>query len=227
MSSVLLLSLALAVAQPVEYKRERGTGTMTISTAGNGVKEFRISTIGAAGHSCDLEGTIKGNVGRQRGSAQDTAECLITFKQKGDTMEVDSPTLDICSESCGARATFYGNYYLPPAACKPGPSKKTKDEFLKQYKARNYAQAYVTLNEWFGKCEHLMFWIDVDRTRNDLALTQYHMNQPAACLATLAKNYAAEKNTMEEVQLGLPREEYEAYASTAKATFHNLKLCGK
>jgi len=46
MSSVLLLSLALAVAQPVEYKRERGTGTMTISTASNGVKEFRISTIG-------------------------------------------------------------------------------------------------------------------------------------------------------------------------------------
>jgi len=227
MASTLLFALALAAIQPGEYKRERGSGTLTITSAGNGTKEFRISTIGSAAHMCELEGTISGNIGKQRGGEPGDPECLVAFTQQGNKIEVDTPTLDVCSESCGARATFYGSYYLPPPACKPAAIRKTKDEFLKQYKARNYAQAYDTLNEWFGKCEHLMFWVDVDRTRNDLALTQYHMNQPGACMATLANTYAARKKSIEDVQLGLPNVEFEAYVSTARATFHNLKLCGK
>lgn len=227
MAAVLLLALALGAAQPVEYIRERGSGTLTITPAVDGTKEFRISTIGAAGHMCELDGTLTGNIGKQKQYDPSDPECRITVTQKGGMLEVDSPTMEACSEGCGARATFYGNYYLPPPACKPGASRHTKDAFLSQYKARNYVQAYDTLNEWFGQCEHLMFWVDVDKTLNDLALTQYHMNQPASCMATLAKTYAARKQSMEDVQMGLPNVDYESYASIAKATFHNLKLCRK
>jgi len=227
MAPLFLLALAFADVQPGEYTRELGTGTLTITSAGAGIKEFRISTIAAAGHMCELDGTLNGNVGKQKQYDADSPECLVNFTQRGNVVDVASNTREACLEGCGARATFEGTFYLPPAACKPGASRQVKDTFLRQYKARNYAQAYQTLNEWFGKCEHLMFWVDVDNTRNDLALAQFHMNQPAACLATLAKTYAAKKKTIEEVQLRLAYVDYEAYASTAKATFHNLKLCKK
>lgn len=72
----------------------------------------------------------------------------------------------------------------------------------------------------------LPHWTEADRVLNDLMLA-HHMQQPAACMATLAKTYAAEMKTMKAVEDDLPPADYDAYASTAKDTFHNLKLCGK
>jgi hypothetical protein len=69
--------------------------------------------------------------------------------------------------------------------------------------------------------------MEADRARNDLALAQYHMKQSSACKATLAKTYAAGMKTLKAVEEDLPPIDYEAYAGTAKATFHNLKLCSK
>ena len=46
-------------------------------------------------------------------------------------------------------------------------------------------------------------------------------------METLARTYAAEMKTIKAVEENLPPADYEAYAGTAKATYHNLKLCGK
>ena len=227
MATALLLSLALATAQPVEYEREGGTGTLTITPAGKGMKKFGLSTFGANAHTCELGGHIKGTQGTLYDKEPGQPECRITFAQKGDVIEVTTQTQDACSGVCGARATFEGKYFLPPAACTPAASKATKDAFLAQYKAKNYQFAFEMLNGWLDQCSHLLHWMEADRARNDLALAQYHMKQPEACVDTLARTYAAEMKTIKAVEDSLPPVDYEAYAGTAKATFHNLKLCGK
>lgn len=227
MAAALLLALALATAQPVDYEREGGTGTLTIMPSAKGTKKFGLSTFGANAHTCELGGTIKGNQGTLYDHEPGEPECRITFTQKGDMIEVTAQSQDACSSVCGVRATFEGRYFLPPPACTAGASKEVKDAFLAQYKAKHYQQAYDTLNGWLDQCSYLLHWMESDRVLNDLALAQYHMQQPAACLATLAKTYAAEMKTIKAVEEELPPADYDAYASTAKATFHNQKLCGK
>lgn len=227
MATAALLLLALAAPQSVEYEREGGTGTLTITTAANGVKKFGISTFGANAHTCELSGNIQGTIGRLDDQEPGQPECRIVFTQKGDVMEVRPQSEDACAGLCGIRATFDGRYMVPPAACLPAASKTAKESFLALYKAKNYQQAYDTLNKWYSACGHLQHWMELDRTRNDLALTQYHMKQPAACRATLSATLAAEMKTLKAVETELAPLDYEAYAGTAKATFHNLKLCSK
>ena len=227
MATVLLFALALAGAQPVEYEREGGTGTLTITPAAKGMKKFGLSTFGANAHTCELGGNIKGTQGTLYDDEPGQQDCHITFTQKGDMIEVTKQSQDACLGVCGARATFEGKYYLPPPACTPSASKAVKEAFLVQYKAKNYQQAYETMSGWLNECSHLLYWMESDRALNDLALAQYHMKQPAACMDTLARTYAAEMKTMKAVEENLPPADFEAYAGTAKATFHNLKLCGK
>lgn len=227
MATAALLLLALAAPQSVEYEREGGTGTLTITSAANGVKKFAISTFGANAHTCELSGTIQGSVGRLDDQEPGQPECRIVFAQKGNVIDVRPQSEDACGGLCGIRATFDGKYMVPPAACLPAPSKAAKESFLALYKAKNYQQAYDTLNKWYAACGSLQHWMELDRVRNDLALTQYHMKQPAACRATLAQTLAAEMKTLKAVEEELAPLDYEAYAGTAKATFHNLKLCSK
>ncbi|WP_342114327.1 hypothetical protein [Pseudoduganella sp. OTU4001] len=227
MAPAILLLLALSAAQPVEYEREGGSGTLTISPGANGVKKFGISAFGANAHSCELGGTIKGNVGRVYENEPGQPECLINFAQQGGAIEVTAQSMEACSSMCGARATFEGKYLLPPPACTPGANKAAKAGFLELYRAKQYQQAFDTLNNWFAQCANLQHWMEADRTRNDLAITLYHMKQPSACLATLSRTYAAEMKSMKAVEAELAPLDYEAYASTAKATFHNLKICSK
>lgn len=227
MATVLLLALALAAAQPVEYEREGGTGTLTITATAKGMKTFGLSTFGANAHTCELGGHIKGTQGTVYDNEPGQPECRITFAQKGDVIEVTAQSQDACAGMCGARATFEGRYFLPPPACTPGASKAAKDAFLALYRAKNYQQAYDTLDTWLDQCSHLLHWMETDRALNDMALAQYHMKQPEACMETLSKTHAAEMKTLKGVEESLPPADYEAYASTAKATFHNLKLCSK
>ncbi|XLZ72960.1 hypothetical protein ABT364_13585 [Massilia sp. SR12] len=227
MGSAVLLMLALAAAQPVEYEREGGTGTLTITTDAKGVKKFTISTFGANAHTCELGGTIQGTVGRLDEREPGQPECRILFARTGNVIDVKPQSDDACAGLCGLRATFDGRYMVPPAACVPAASKASKESFLALYKAKSYQQAYDALNKWYKACGHLQHWMELDRARNDLALTQYHMKQSAACRATLAPTMAAEMKTLKAVQEELAPLDYEAYAGTAKATFHNLKLCSK
>ncbi|WP_028100807.1 hypothetical protein [Pseudoduganella violaceinigra] len=229
MSTALLLALALdlTAAPPVEYDREGGTGTLTITQGSNGEKKFTLSTFGPNAHDCELSGSIKGTIGTLDDQGPGEPECRIAFAQKGSVVEVTPQSMEACAGVCGARATFHGRYYVAPRACKPAASKATKDAFLVQYKAKNYQQAYDTLNGWLGQCSHLMHWMEADQVRNDLAMTQFHLKQPAACLATLAKNYAAKMKTIKALEEELPPMDYEAYVKTAKATFFNQKLCSQ
>lgn len=227
MGSAVLLLVLLAAAPPVEYEREGGSGTLTLSTNAKGVKKFAISTFGANAHTCELGGTIHGTFGRLDDQEPGQPECRIAFAQKGNVIEVTSQSEEACAGMCGSRASFDGRYMVPPAACLPAASKASKESFLTLYKAKSYQQAYDTLNKWYMACGHLQHWMELDRTRNDLALTQYHMKQPAACRATLAQTLAAEMKTLKAVEEELAPLDYEAYAGTAKATFHNLKLCSK
>jgi hypothetical protein len=212
---------------PVEYEREGGTGTLTLTPGANGVRKFGISTFGANAHTCELGGTIRGGVGKLYEQEAGQPPCHISFAQKGTVIEVKAQSLEACMGYCGARASFEGRYHLPPQACTPGASKAVKAAFLKFYKGKNFDQAYDTLNGWFGQCSHLTHWMEADRTRNDLAVTLFHLKQPASCLSTLAATYAAQMKSLKALEEDLPPLDYEAYAAIAKATFHNLKLCGK
>lgn len=218
---------APAVAVPVEYERAGGSGTLTITPGPNGLRRFGLSTFGANAHTCELGGTIKDNIGTLYDNEPGQPQCRISFRQRGDVIDVTAVSYEACMGLCGARATFEGKYQLPPEACKQAAARSTRERFGALYKAKQYQQAYDTLHGWFVQCSGLLHWMEADRARNDMAITQYHLKRPAACLQTLSATYAAPLKSMAAVEEDLPPMDFEAYASTAKATFHNLKLCAK
>lgn len=75
-----------------------------------------------------------------------------------------------------------------------------------------------------------MSWIEVDKARNDLALSQYHDGKYAQCLDTLNETIAGKVKNEKELQLGaagqsLPPCDFDNYIDVARSTWHNKTLC--
>lgn len=71
-----------------------------------------------------------------------------------------------------------------------------------------------------------MDWIEIDRARSDLALTQYHLGDNAKCLATLSKTMVLiNKDSAGNTSLDLPPCDALNYESTGKAILYNAALC--
>ena len=221
----ILLSLALALAAsaahaqiaPGDYISERGGGSLTVKDGG-----FEISSVGANGHTCGLDGNLKGSIGLA-GEAPDI--CRVEFKPKDGGYQVTPLTLEPCRAFCGARASFDGLYLKPAPGCADAEREATQKEFKAAYDAKQYAKAEPLLARQLKDCARTLGWLEKASTANDLAITQFHLGKKADCLKTLqplAKDAAKKDDVLKD---DYPPSDWADYQPIVKATRTNLALC--
>ena len=201
---------------PGVYVYEGGAGTLEIRPDGR----FKIDTVGANFHTCNLEGRIA----QGRGQVSQSA-CVLSFRPGKDGLTVGTNQSDQCQESCGMRATFVGEYIRPAPACVPTTVSATRKAFKRQYDAKQYAQAQATLAPVLAECEKTLSWLDKGWIRNDLALAQVRAGDKAACLKTLAPLADDAAASDKDIQEGYPPSDADAWLRVVRATRTNLKLC--
>ncbi|SEJ68250.1 MULTISPECIES: hypothetical protein [unclassified Variovorax] len=224
-SFALALSLALgasiAAAQSAtppagDYIYERGSGQLRVKADGH----FDITTIGANAHTCALDGAIV------RGKARiDETTCVVNFAVDADKVKVTTNGADQCRDSCGARAMFEGTYTRPAPGCTDKAVAGARKTFKRQYDAKNYAAARTTLAPVLSDCDATLDWITQGWIRNDLALTQYKLDDRAACLKTLQPLAEDAALSDDGVKENYPPADAEIFLPVVRATRTNLKLC--
>lgn len=216
-ASTLAMAAGPAV-EPGEYVYILGgsaSGALTVK--GN---SFNITTIGGNCHTCAVEGTLKGRIGVDK----DEGKCHITMSGNKDALKLDSSaTADACRDFCGMRAMFDGDYRRAPAACTDRQRQARVGQAHKQYAAKNYDAARTTLHALLSDCDAFMDWIERDKARSDLAVTEYHRGDNAQCLAVLSDTVAV--RMQKDDSMGLPPCDADNYASTSKAILYNQGLC--
>ncbi|WP_244110087.1 hypothetical protein [Burkholderia arboris] len=213
-----------AAVEPGEYLYVEGSHAHGVLLVKGG--RFAIDTIGGNCHTCSLTGTLKNNMGVASGDGE---TCRISITGDRGTLKVNSGSADGCRSYCGARAMFDGEYRQPAAACTDRLRTARLTQARAQYAKKNYAAAEAAFTSLIGECARDMDWIEVDRVRSDLALTQYHLGERAKCLATLSQTTAMlnhdDRDKEGDPSFGLPPCDADNYQSTGKAILHNATLC--
>lgn len=217
-------AFAASALSPGDYETHRAWGSLTIEKTAGGDLRFSIEVLGGNAHTCSLQGPIEGEVG-QADDSDPAAPCRVSFRPQGKAIEVGSNTPQACRMFCGMRAMFEGSYYLPPPGCKPKERVARKEVFARQYRGRDFPQALATIEKLNAECGEFLDWIEIDRLRNDWAITLYHLGRRADCRAALAPTRAAQFADADALREELPPTDFENYLAVAKATWHNLKLC--
>jgi hypothetical protein len=70
-----------------------------------------------------------------------------------------------------------------------------------------------------------MSWLETASIRNDLAVTQYHLHDRAACLSTLDPLAADAAKSDAAIRENFPPTDADDYLPLVKAARTNLKLC--
>ena len=216
----LWLAAAGALAQPAagDYVSGGGWSTLRIQKGG----KFNIDALGVNGHTCELEGTLKGREGR----TADEPVCRIEFTQRGDhwNLGVAERDMEACRNYCGARASFDGEYWAQLPACNGKGLDAVKASFIRQYQAKQFDAAASTLETLFAQCGKRIFQPVEQNLRNDLALAYHHAGKDAECrrvLQPIADWYVPEPTAVTfapaDEDWGLP---------LVKKTRFNWKLCG-
>lgn len=202
---------------PGAYIAEHGYGAMTVKDG-----KFEITSVGGNGHTCSIEGSIKGATG----IADDEGDiCKIDFKAKDGGYDVVPTTPDICRNYCGARAYFEGLYLKPKPGCADPERARTKKAFKAAYDAKDYAKAEKLLATQLSACARTLGPMETTSIRNDLAIAQFHLGKKAACLKTLAPLEENAAKSDDDLQSDYPPSDWDEYRPLIKAARTNLKLC--
>lgn len=214
---------AIAAGSAVEPGRylyvEGGSAHGVLTVKGSA---FTLDTIGGNCHTCSLSGTFRGRVGVV--GDRDKA-CRIAVSGGQGVVKLDASGSEPCRDYCGMRASFDGEYRRPPAACTDQSRAVRTEQSHKQYAARDYDAARATLTSLLAECNGFMDWIEQDRAKSDLALTEYHRGDPARCVAVLSDTVAVRAQREHSDSFGLPPCDADNYRSTGDAILHNLALC--
>ena len=215
-------ALAADAPAPGGYIAVGGSGNLTIQRDG----AVSLSTLGANGHTCSLDGGLKGWT-IQSGSGGDPNDlCVIGVKRIApDGLRLTPADGDACRAYCGARATMDGDFYLPPKGCADAERDATRKAFKALYDSKRYAEALAKLAPLPKRCEAQIGWLEMDWILNDLALTHYRAGDPASCLADLkpmAKDIASTDDDLRDVY---PPSDFESVYPAIKAARANAKLC--
>lgn len=213
-----------SAVEPGEYVYVEGGQAHGVLVVKGG--RFKVDTLGANCHLCSLTGTLKGNVGM---TTDGDETCRISITGNHGTLKLDSGNTDACRSYCGERATFEGEYRRPPEACTGRSRAARLMQARAQYAKKDYAAAEAAFTSLIGECASDMDWIEVDRVRSELALTQFHLGERTKCLATLSETTAMrnydDSDGQSDASFGLLPCDAEDYQSTGKAIMHNAALC--
>lgn len=222
--ALIALPLAAIAIEPGEYDREKSTGTMVVKRDKSGKLLFTIESFGGNGHTCSLEGEIKGGSARLDGD-DPKQPCVVKFVQGKAGIEVQGGPALACQFYCGVQAEFNGVYMKAPAVCRPDGVDKTRAAARKAYDRKDYAEAQKLLAGALKDCKPFLGWLTEGRTRNDLAITLHKLKDFAGCrevLKPLAEDAAMKDSQIRE---NYPPMDADLYLPIVKSTRVNLKLC--
>lgn len=206
---------------PGEYITERAWGSMKVSNSASGSPslKFEIYAFGANGHMCEIADEIQNN------QAITDDKCVIQFEQHQDRVSVivDDKYYDACKNYCGSRAWFPGEYFPIIPNCRK--TKSIRNEFSSKYKSANYQQARNLLIQHLNECERFTDWQTQAEVRNDLAITEFHLGDKAACLNALEPIRIFVDDPAETGFALTPTDE-EWGEAMKKTTRYNWKKCG-
>lgn len=208
------------------YEARGGMSTLKIAQGKDGTLLFVMDTTGANGHVCGLDGRLRGLVGLANVGASQAA-CVIDFKPGKLSLSVSTSTPEACRIFCGVRAWFEGEYFSPPQGCAATERKARRKAFTERYRAGQYQSALETITAFYTQCADFLDWIEIDAVRNDMAVTQWHLGNKAACLAVLKDTRGARQTNEDALGADLPPADLAGYLPVAKATWFNLKQCAK
>lgn len=218
-TSIFAAGPAVQPGQPGEYTYVEGGsahGQLTIKGSG-----FTLETIGGNCSTCSLQGAIQGTTAE---AADGDTKCHVKLSGNKNALKLDSSSsTESCTNFCGARAAFDGEYRRPPPACTSQKRAARIEQSHKQYAARNYDASRMTLTSVLSECGTFMDWVERDKARSDLALTEFHRGDSAQCLAVLSKTVAVQ--SQKDGGVSLPPCDRDNYESTSKAILHNQALC--
>jgi hypothetical protein len=208
---------------PGEYITQGGTGILTISTS-EGRTIFSIEVLSPTGHSCGLDGEIRGLQARLEMEGEDEP-CEVTFLPKADQIEVASSGPGCHRYFCGARASFESEYFRPAPGCGTRERSAERDRFKELYDAKSYAQAAAGLEPLLSRCAKTLGFVEEGRIRNDLAVTLFHLGRRADCRKTLEPLMEHAARTEEELRRSVAPGDYEDFLPVARAASFNARLC--
>lgn len=215
--------------QEGNYYRQGGGGLLVIKKHQSGSSYFSIETTGGNAHTCSLEGIATNWTANLPGlSSRD--RCTIKFLKNKDGIEVLSDEREshtACRDFCGMRAMFNGLYIKPSHGCTTNERSKKRGQFDKLYRAKSYTQAASIIKDTIEHCSNIMDWLELDRARNDYAITLYHLGRKDECLTTLRLTRAYELSGVDELRESYPPTDFDNYVSIAKSTWHNTKICSQ
>lgn len=229
-----LLGLAAwgAQAAPVvpagDYVLDGGGGQLRIEPRADAMR-FSIDVVGGNAHTCSLSGRLVGTQGRTDDADGPDSVCRIQIQPSADGLQMTvapvPATSEACRSYCGMRASFEGRYLKPQGVCTAAEQRRARDAFLAHYRAKRFDEAVATLAPVLAQCRPLIDWIRLDRLRNDLALAHLHAGQAGTCTTLLRQTVAAESANEAALREALPPMDFDSYLPTARATWHNLRLC--
>ena len=206
---------------PGDYIVDGGWGSLTVEANGG----FSIATVGANGHTCGLDGTLRGLIGAADLGDDPKDRCLIQFDPQPGGVIVTPKTDETCSAFCGARAHFDGLYLKPPKGCSDAEREATRKRFKSEYDAKSYAVAVATLTPLLSACARQLPWLDAAWIRNDLALARHRLGDDPGCLAVLKPLAEDAALTDQGLQEKFPPSDFEDYLPIVKAARANIALC--
>ena len=216
----LCLSAQAATLSPGTYTIDGGWGTLELKAQGQDLA-FQIDTQGANGHSCGVDGVLKG----QSLSLQlPDGRCEIRFQPGRQGVKVSSNQADACRLYCGARASFEGEFRTTPPGCTLAQQTARRKRFRVLYDSMLYADALTQIQSLLSDCSAQLGSPLLDWVRNDMAVTQYKLGQRAACLATL-KTVTVFGQSDDAIRDNYPPTDAENFIGVARATRTNVKLC--
>jgi hypothetical protein len=236
LKSVLVLSI-LATAwhgvtaqdmslNPGKYATQEGELTIRQTSDGKLVFEL-ISASSWNGHTCELDGAIHNSQATLGDLAGDAPEkkCVVQFHPGGDEIDVTSIGQICHTGYCGAAGHFEGVYVAVQRRCETAALTATRTAFQQAYGAKEYSKAVSLLQPVLEHCAPVLGESDVDSLRNDLAITQYHLHDVAACQRTLEPLREDAAKTDDELRETYPEFSVEEHLKIARSTRTNLKLC--
>jgi hypothetical protein len=198
---------------------------LNITHSGSETK-FSIDAMGVNGHSCTLDGHIVNAKATLETLPQQPA-CTILFKASAASMEVETPTEEACRCFCGMRASFTGTYYLPKSNCTGKGKSSIRQRIDGYYKNKAYGQAVSTLAPLLTECAETLHWMESGRIRNDVAIALFHAGRLQECREVLKPVLETAGSNETELRESLPPVDFLSFLTTARATWHNAKLCAE
>ncbi len=213
-----------ATLKPGEYISEYGQGQLVLKPSKNGALAFSIDSVGANGHTCSLEGELRGGRATLEG-VQAKDPCIINMTATSAGIEIKSSESGSCRFYCGMRATFEATYFQPAPLCREKAVATTRTDFKRLYNAKKFAEARAMLEPLLRDCTRSLYWLDEGRIRNDLAVTLHKLGDLAGCRNVLKPLSDDARRSNAQLQESYPPTDLESVMPIVRATRTNLKLC--